>query len=184
MRRRSRNGKPHETPKEGRVTVYKFIIRTSKLTVLGALAVFSLAVVAALSLHVTGTAMAQQGGGVQSLRGKADIPDESLKPVVAPQQTQEGSFARAYRQQPPLIPHTIDEYEIGLEENQCLQCHDWPYNVDLGAPKISETHYVNRDGVALDQVSRSRWSCTQCHVPQSNAKELVHNDFKSAVDLD
>lgn len=164
--------------------MYKIIRRYSKLTALGALAVLSLGAVAALSLPVTGSALAQQAGGVQSLRGEADIPDDSLKPVVAPQQTQDGSFARAYRQQPPLIPHTIDEYEISLEVNQCLQCHDWPYNVEQGAQKISETHYVNRDGATLDQVSPSRWSCTQCHVPQSNAKELVRNDFKSALDVE
>jgi cytochrome c-type protein NapB len=146
--------------------VYKIVRNTSKLTALGALAVLWVMAVAALSLHMSETAAAQQ------------------EPVVAPQKTQEGSFARSYRQQPPLIPHTIDEYEISLTENQCLQCHEWPYNVDQDAPKVSETHYVNRDGVALDEISRNRWSCTQCHVPQLDAKELVRNDFKSALDVD
>jgi cytochrome c-type protein NapB len=164
--------------------VYQIVRNTSKLTALGALAVLWVMAVAALSLHMSETAAAQQAGGIQSLRGETDIPDDSLKPVVAPQKTQEGSFARSYRQQPPLIPHTIDEYEISLTENQCLQCHEWPYNVDQDAPKVSETHYVNRDGVALDEISRNRWSCTQCHVPQLDAKELVRNDFKSALDVD
>jgi cytochrome c-type protein NapB len=126
--------------------VYKIVRNTSKLTALGALAALSLAVVAAQSLHLPEPAAAQQAGGVQSLRGETGIPDDSLKPVVAPQKTQEGSFARAYRQQPPLIPHTIDEVEISLKENGCLQCHEWPYNVDQDAPKVSETHYVDRDG--------------------------------------
>lgn len=180
---RSRSEKPHETPKEGRVTVYQIIKRVSKLAVAGTLAVFSIAVAAALSLPIMETAMAQQAGEVQSLRGGTGIPDDSLKPAVAPQQTKEGSFARAYRQQPPLIPHTIDVYEITLKENQCMLCHDWPYNVDQGAPKISETHYLSRDGVALDQVAPRRWFCNQCHVPQSDAKELVTNNFKSAADV-
>jgi cytochrome c-type protein NapB len=184
MKSRGRNGKPHETPKEGRVTVYKIVRNTSKLIAFGALVALSLGTVAALTLHLSETAVAQQAGGVQSLRGETDIPDDSLKPVVAPQKIQEGSFARAYRQQPPLIPHTIDDVEISLTENGCLQCHEWPYNVDQDAPQISETHYVDRDGVALDVVSRNRWSCNQCHVPQSNAKELVRNDFKSALDVD
>ena len=164
--------------------MYKIVRNTSNLTVLGALAVLWVAAVAALSLQLPETAVAQQAGGVQSLRGETDIPDDSVKPVVAPQKTQEGSFARAYRQQPPLIPHTIDEYEISLTENGCLQCHEWPYNVDQDAPKVSQSHYVNRDGVALDAVSRARWSCTQCHVPQLDAKELVRNDFKSALDVE
>ncbi len=165
--------------------MYKIIRRYSKLTALGVLAVLSLVTVTALSLHGTEKAMAQQAaGGVQSLRGETDIPDDNIAPVLPRQDTQAGSFERAYRQQPPLIPHKIDGYQIDRAANQCMLCHDWPYNVDQGAPKISETHYVNRDGVALDEVSPRRWFCTQCHVPQSNARELVKNDFKSAVDLE
>ena len=184
MKPHRRNGKLHETPNEGRVTVYKMIKRYSKLTALGTLAVMSLAAVAALSLHVTEEAVAQQAGGVQSLRGETEIPDENVAPDQPRQNTQAGSFERAYRQQPPLIPHKIDGYQIDLSVNQCMQCHDWPYNVEQEAPKISETHYIDRDGVALDSVSPRRWFCTQCHAPQSNAKELVRNDFKSASDMD
>ncbi len=165
--------------------MYKIIRKYSKLAALGVLAVLSLVAVVALSLHGTEKAMAQQAaGGVQSLRGETDITDDNVAPVVPRQDTQAGSFERAYRQQPPLIPHKIDGYQIDRAVNQCMLCHDWPYNVDQGAPKISETHYVNRDGVALDEVSPRRWFCTQCHVPQSNARELVKNDFKSAIDLE
>jgi cytochrome c-type protein NapB len=184
MKPNSRNGKLPETPNEGRVTVYKMIKRYSKLTALGTLAVLSLTAVAALSLQVTEEAVAQQAGGVQSLRGEVEIPDENIAPDQPRQDTQPGSFARSYRQQPPLIPHKIDGYQIDRAANQCMQCHDWPYNVDQQAPKISETHYIDRDGVALDRVSPRRWFCTQCHAPQSNAKELVRNDFKSSLDLE
>lgn len=169
---------------EGRVTVYKTIMSYSKLTAFGALAIFSLAAVAALSLYATEKAVAQHQGQVQSLRGETDIPDENLTPVPPRQNIKDGSFDRAYRQQPPLIPHKIDGYQISRAVNQCMQCHDWPYNVDQGAPKISETHYISREGVALDKVSPRRWFCNQCHVPQSNARDLVRNDFKSAIDLD
>lgn len=165
--------------------MYKMIKRYSRLTSFGALAALSFAAIAALSLQVTEKAVAQQASGdVQSLRGETYIPDDNVAPIMPRQDTQPGSFERAYRQQPPLIPHKIDGYQIDRAANQCMQCHDWPYNVDQEAPKISETHYIDRDGVALDQVSPRRWFCTQCHVPQSNAKELVHNDFKSAFDLD
>lgn len=164
--------------------MFMIIKRYTKLTTLGALTVLSLTAVAALSLHVTEEAVAQQVREVQSLRGDTEIPDENVAPAQSRQNTQAGSFERAYRQQPPLIPHKIDGYQIDRAANQCMQCHDWPYNVDQEAPKISETHYIDRDGVALDQVSPRRWFCTQCHAPQSNAKELVRNDFKSAMDLD
>jgi len=164
--------------------VYKMIKRYSKLTALRTLAVLSLTAVALLSLHVTEKAVAQQAGEVQSLRGETEILDENVAPDQPRQDIQAGSFERAYRQQPPLIPHKIEGYQIDRAANQCMQCHDWPYNVDQEAPKISETHYIDRDGVALDRVSPRRWFCTQCHAPQSNAKELVRNDFKSSMDLD
>jgi cytochrome c-type protein NapB len=88
---------------------------------------------------------------------------------------------RAYRQQPPLIPHAIDKYEIDLKVNQCLRCHDWPRNVRENAPKISETHYVDREGVRLDKIASTRWFCNQCHVPQMETKPLVDNLFRSAL---
>ena len=122
--------------------------------------------------------------GVVSLRGDTPLTESSAAPDVKRQNTDAGKFARAYRQQPPLIPHKIDKYQIDLKVNQCMRCHDWPYNVDEGAPKISETHYVNRDGIALDRVTPSRWFCNQCHVPQAQARALVRNTFRSAVEVD
>jgi cytochrome c-type protein NapB len=125
-----------------------------------------------------------QDADVESLRGPASIEEMPQPPVIQKQNIDAGRFTRAYRQQPPLIPHRIDKYEIDLKVNQCMRCHDWPYNVDENAPKISETHYIDRNGVALDYVARTRWFCTQCHVPQARAPSLVRNEFKSAFDLE
>lgn len=125
-----------------------------------------------------------QGAGVTSLRGDTPLTEAVPAPEVRKQATDGGRFDRAYRQQPPLIPHRIDRYQINLKVNQCMRCHDWPYNVDEGAPKISETHYVDRSGIALDRVAGTRWFCTQCHVPQAQARALVENDFKSAIDVE
>ena len=158
--------------------------RTSKLTAIMALASLAFGVTLALTLPEMSRAVAQQAGEVQSLRGATAIPNENLVPENRRQDTRAGAFSRAYRQQPPLIPHRVEGYQISRTVNQCMQCHDWPYNVPEGAPKISETHYVNRDGVALDQVTPGRWFCNQCHVPQLNARALVKNNFKSAKDLD
>ena len=120
----------------------------------------------------------------QSLRGDAPMEEATPAPEIKKQNIDPSRFSRAYRQQPPLIPHRIDRYQINVKVNQCLRCHDWPYNVEEGAPKVSETHYIDRNGVALDQVARIRWFCNQCHVPQVNARALVDNTFKSAIDAE
>ncbi|MBL6934555.1 MAG: nitrate reductase cytochrome c-type subunit [Alphaproteobacteria bacterium] len=117
-------------------------------------------------------------GDVQSLRGKTEIPEINPTPELTKQRADKGRFTRNYRQQPPLVPHKIAKYEIDLKVNQCLRCHDWPYNVEENAPKVSETHYTDRDGTALDHIARTRWFCTQCHVPQEDAPALVRNTFK------
>ena len=120
----------------------------------------------------------------RSLRGDAPVEEAPPAPEVKKQNIDPNRFTRAYRQQPPLIPHKIDRYQVNVKVNQCLRCHDWPYNGEEGAPKISETHYIDRNGVALDKVARTRWFCTQCHVPQVNARALIDNTFKSAVDVE
>jgi len=130
------------------------------------------------------TDLGAQSAGVQSLRGQTPIASENETPDTYRQNNQGGSLGRAYRQQPPLIPHRIDGYQVNLKNNQCMNCHDWPNNVESGAPKISETHYVSRNGIRLDELSRNRWFCSQCHVPQANARALVDNTFKNSTQVD
>lgn len=163
--------------------MYKIINSKSKLTAAAVLAALAIAAMVALSVPVSEKALAQQGNGVQSLRGATQIPDNNTAPEPVHQDTPQGRFERAYRQQPPLIPHTIDGYQIDRGFNQCIECHAWPNNVEQGAPQISESHYTNRDGVQLDEVAPRRWFCNQCHVPQSNARKLVNNNFESAPDV-
>ena len=137
---------------------------------------YAMAIIASL---MTVTTFSVKAETVNSLRGGVGI-DEPNDPPKVLQQNTSGRFSKAYRQQPPLIPHRIDRYQINLKVNQCMRCHDWPGNVEAGAPKISETHYRDRNGVALDHVARTRWSCNQCHVPQVNAPALVGNTFEPA----
>jgi len=125
---------------------------------------------------------AYAGETVMSLRGVAAI-DEDVAAADLNRQDTGKRFTRNYRQQPPLIPHNIDKYEIDLKANQCLGCHDWPQNVEANAPKISETHYVSPTGVRLNKVSGSRWFCNQCHVPQAQAQALVPNTFTSSSEM-
>lgn len=124
-----------------------------------------------------------QEPGVVSLRGDVPLDENNVAPDLKKANVGK-PFDRAYRQQPPLIPHRIDKYQINLKVNQCLRCHDWPYSVQEGAPKVSETHYVDRDGIAHDKVTRNRWFCNQCHVPQAMTGDLVPNTFRSSVEVD
>ena len=112
-----------------------------------------------------------------------DLPmtDLGTAPDVLKQSVPPGGFGRAYRQQPPLIPHKVEGYQITAENNACMGCHDWPGNTRVNAPKISETHYVDRQGVRLDKVAGTRYFCQQCHVPQADAKPLVNNSFQNAT---
>ena len=128
--------------------------------------------------------LSAQSAKVESLRGPVMLQETSQPPELGKPTTADGGLARAYRQQPPLIPHEVEGYEVNLKANQCLGCHDWPNNAGVGAPKVSETHYLDRNGVALDQVARSRWFCNQCHVPQADAPPLVDNTFKSAAEVE
>ena len=132
-------------------------------------------------LPVAGMAPAQTASGVVKTLREAPLTEESAAPEVARQSTPANGFDRAYRQQPPLIPHKVDQYQVTLTNNQCMDCHDWPANNRYGALKISETHYVDRQGVRLDKVAGTRYFCTQCHVPQIDAKPLVNNTFQNAT---
>lgn len=124
-----------------------------------------------------------QSSGVTSLRGAKPIEETGPPPQMAVQDTETGPFGRSYRQLPPMIPHDIEGLEIGLAGNECLTCHDWPNNVDTGATRISESHYIDRGGIARESVVGSRWFCTQCHAPQDEVEALVPNTFKPAQDV-
>ena len=89
---------------------------------------------------------------------------------------------RNYRQQPPLIPHGISQYQIDLRTNQCLTCHDWTRAGERNAPTLSMTHYLDRDGNELDHIAGTRYFCNQCHVPQVAAPDLVGNEFRSSAE--
>lgn len=128
----------------------------------------------ATTLLIGGLVVAQNTSVVQTLRGTditATLPADEIH------QQMQGREARNYRQQPPIIPHSIDQYQIDLRTNQCLSCHDWTSAGDRGAPTLSMTHYLDREGNQLDTVAGTRWFCNQCHVSQANAPALVGNTF-------
>jgi Nitrate reductase cytochrome c-type subunit len=142
----------------------------------------AVSLVAGLSLSVVGIAQ-ELSGGVKSLGGELTFEDTNTAPAIEKMSVPAGGFPRAYRQQPPLINHKIDTYQITMSNNACLTCHDWPGYIEYKAPKISETHYVDRNDVKLDKVAGTRYFCTQCHVPQADAQPLVRNIFQDATQV-
>ena len=136
-----------------------------------------ISLLAAFVVVISGTFVAaQQSGGLSALR---DQPIDEINYIDEVQkQDTTGRFGRNYCQQPPLIPHSSAQYQIDLSANQCLQCHDWTNAGDRGAPTLSMTHYLDREGNQLDAVAGTRWFCNQCHVPQANAPALVDNEFE------
>ena len=118
---------------------------------------------------------------VRALRGGAVdesvAVDTNLKWEERP-----GRIQRNYRQQPPLIPHSIVQYQIDLRTNQCLSCHDWSKAGERNAPTLSMTHYLDREGNELDHIAGTRYFCNQCHVPQADTPALVENVFQPSFD--
>jgi cytochrome c-type protein NapB len=90
--------------------------------------------------------------------------------------------ARTFEGQPPVIPHAVANFdEITLEENQCLSCHGADTYKKKNAPKVGDSHFVDREGKKLAEASAARHNCVQCHVPQVDAPPLVENSFRGHV---
>lgn len=84
-------------------------------------------------------------------------------------------IARTFQQQPPVIPHAVENFdEISKEENQCLDCHGPANYVKKKSPKLGDSHFVN---VAKMEFAAARYNCSQCHVPQADAPPLVESRF-------
>jgi len=115
---------------------------------------------------------------VQSLRGIQDIEAASNPAVIQHWQEDKEPIKRDYVQQPPLVPHAIEGYKVNLKFNKCLTCHSWANYRQARATKISQTHFEDREGEVLANVSARRYFCTQCHVPQVDSKPLVENEFQ------
>ncbi|NDW44324.1 nitrate reductase cytochrome c-type subunit [Ruegeria sp. PrR005] len=138
-----------------------------------------LSLVAALVLAVAGSAMAQTS--IATLRGGTPLNTESEPPAMAKEINSDLRQVRNYPEQPPLIPHKIDGYQIDLNANKCLSCHSRAAVEISQAPMISITHFMNRDNQFLASVTPRRYFCNQCHVVQTDARPLVENGF---VDID
>ncbi len=115
------------------------------------------------------------------LRGTTPVADETRPPPLGNVENRDLRRERSYSMQPPTIPHKIDGYQVDLNVNACLGCHSRGRAPVTQAVAVSVSHYMDRDGNFLAEISPRRYFCEQCHVPQEDAKPLVGNRF---VDVD
>jgi cytochrome c-type protein NapB len=115
---------------------------------------------------------------VPPLTGEATPMTNDPAPLFARPVTDDKRVMRNYPEQPPVIPHSIENYQLTVRTNRCLDCHRRQYTEASGAPMISVTHFMDRDGQVLADVTPRRYFCTACHVTQTDARPLVPNTFQ------
>ncbi len=137
-------------------------------------------VLLALSAFLLVTAVFAQDS-VATFRQGTPLAENATPPAIGKVNNSDLRQTRNYPEQPPLIPHKIDGYQIDLNANQCLQCHSRAATEFSQAPMVSITHFMNRENQFLASVTPRRYFCTQCHVTQTQVRELVGNQF---IDVD
>jgi cytochrome c-type protein NapB len=127
-----------------------------------------------------GASLSYGDDNIATLRG-GPIDKEMEPPRISRVDNSDIKRKRAYPMQPPTIPHKTNDYQLDLNVNKCVSCHSRKQSQNSQAPMISVTHYQDRDGNFLADVSPRRYFCEQCHVTQSEAAPLVNNEF---IDID
>jgi cytochrome c-type protein NapB len=128
-------------------------------------------------------AVGQNMTDVPALTGPSPLTTPPRAPPVPRVVADDVRRMRNYPEQPPVIPHSVEGYQLTLNTNRCLTCHSRQYIEGSGAPMISVTHYMNRDGQVLADVTPRRYFCTACHVTQTAAQPLVGNTFQDALTI-
>ena len=133
-----------------------------------------------LPLLLTLALMAVTASGddnIATLRG-GPIAEDATPPRISTTVDSDRKPARNYPMQPPTIPHKIDGYQVDLNVNRCMACHSRRNTQESQATMVSVTHYMDRDGNFLAEVSPRRYFCQQCHVTQTDAQSKVGSEFQ------
>lgn len=158
----------------------------TKLLMLGALALF-----VGCGELTTSNANTDNSVGMASLRS-VDLLNEngvvlSTSHYIETSPGESVKIERSFENAPPLISHSIDGLvPITADNNQCTVCHDKSLAKEVGATAIPPSHYVEfrTHKSTGDMVSSERFNCTQCHVPQSDAKIVIGNSFRPSFSND
>lgn len=115
-----------------------------------------------------------------AMRGATPIDQTTHPPRLTNAVNDDQRRQRNYDRQPPTIPHRVDGYQVDKNFNKCLDCHARARTEFSQAVPVSATHYIDRDGKVLPQISTRRYFCPQCHVAQEPVPPLVGNRFERA----
>ena len=106
---------------------------------------------------------------------------------------------RAFENAPPMIPHMTDGFfPITMDNNICLSCHMPDKIATSGSVAIPVSHFTDyrpaivqhaglysvdaKEGEVvskkLNDLSPTRYHCSQCHVPQANVTVDIKNNFE------
>ena len=145
----------------------------------------ALAFVSAAALAQTANVDGTRGTAtlMDGMRGTTGIAEEPKPPALGNPENKDVRRERAYSMQPPTIPHKIDNYQVDRNVNMCLNCHSRGRAPLTQAIAVSVSHYMDRDGNFLAEISPRRYFCEQCHVVQFDAKPLVENRFEDVDDI-
>jgi cytochrome c-type protein NapB len=111
-------------------------------------------------------------------RGPVAISETTRPPRLSNPVNDDLRRTRNYDMQPPTIPHRVDGYQVDKNFNKCLDCHARAKTEFSQAIPVSATHYVDRSGKVLGQISTRRYFCMQCHVAQEPVRPFVANTFE------
>ena len=85
-----------------------------------------------------------------------DVPAPALaRPIV-----DDKRLMRNYPEQPPIIPHSIENYQLTLKTNRCLDCHRRQFTEGSGAPMISRSKPRSRNTRNAMSAAWRRCWCT------------------------
>jgi cytochrome c-type protein NapB len=126
---------------------------------------------------------AHAGPGDDPLRGPVAVPEEARPAPMVQTENDDKKRVRSYAMQPPTIPHKTDNYQVDRFANRCMMCHARTRAPETQATPISITHYQDRDGIFLADVSPRRYFCEQCHVVQMESEPPVQNRFRDVESI-
>jgi cytochrome c-type protein NapB len=136
---------------------------------------------ACVAVALAAGAIAQDKPVVKPIRGDTPIPETNPADIYR-MERHDRALPRNFAKQPPVIPHNVKGYQITKNVNMCMTCHSAKVVKETRATPVGQSHYLDRDGNKLPNVSARRYFCLQCHVPQFDADPLVANTYQPAAD--
>ena len=160
-----------------------------------------LLVLSMLPALVTGSVMADEkkesGDGLEIYfrsSALAALSDQALAKYPNIDAGESNTFERPFPDAPPQISHTVEDMlPIGLDDNECLECHH-PENAMEGQDiPLPESHFqraqmakgkagqpmvwVVQGYEKAKDVAGTRYSCNMCHTPQAINVSTPRSNF-------